>query len=143
MNKTETDQRLSMVTRKRVRDSALRSMHRAIHSKGGSAMFKVSASKRAMTVTRPYRAATHQAARALLAAVLMLAYSNAAQSDGFVILQTPETSGWPIYAVPDPNLSSSEGETLVFFIREQACIPPDFNLLLFFATESPVQCPLS
>lgn len=55
---------------------------------------------------------------------------------GFVFFETPETTGFPIYLIPDPALSTDEGESLIIFLREPACIPSDFNLLLGFGSDA-------
>jgi hypothetical protein len=67
--------------------------------------------------------------------------ASAAGNQGFVILETPETTGWPIYT--PPPLFTEDGEVLIILMREPECIPDDFNFFLGWAAEHPLTCPLT
>jgi hypothetical protein len=76
-----------------------------------------------------------------MSAGLDVVYSAVSGGAAFVILESPETSGWPVYTSP-PAISAG-GEVLIFLQRDPSCIPDDFNFFLGFAAEHPLACPLT
>jgi hypothetical protein len=63
----------------------------------------------------------------------------AAGGQAFVILETPETTGWPIYT--HMPFFTTGGEVLIILLRDPACIPDGFNFFLGWAAEHPLTCP--